>query len=204
MLATDNALACAADLLSHWWSRPAPEELSVWLSAGDMETAVTAQVEGVLSCPALTVAIGDGKGLLQEYERLFVGPGPVPCPPYESYWREDAPIDVRRSLMGPCTTDLRCLYQQLGVDVGPSAGELPDHVAVEWEALVYAIRSGSRPVARSLVVDHLRKWLPRLCRAVGKETGSEFYRRLADRTVGWLGMFETGTGPLNGVDPGPG
>jgi TorA maturation chaperone TorD len=204
MLGTDTAMASAAELLSHWWSRPMPEELAVWLSARDMETDVSTQLEGAPSGSALTAAIGDGQGLLQEYERLFVGPGPVPCPPYESYWREDVPIDVRRSLMGPCTVGLRYLYQQLGIDVLPSAGELPDYVAVEWEALSYALTSGARPVARALVADHLGRWLPRLCRAVSKETEAEFYRRLAARTLDWLGFLETGTGPIDGGSQQPG
>ena len=56
-------------------------------------------------------------GLLDEYERLFVGPGQVPCPPYESFWREDVPVDIRRTLMGPCTAELRGLYQELGLEI---------------------------------------------------------------------------------------
>ena len=126
-------------------------------------------------------------GLLEEYEQLFVGPGQVPCPPYESFWREDVPIDIRRTLMGPCTAELKGLYQQLGLQVSSGSCELPDHVAIELEALAYALSGeATGQVARRLFNEHLGRWLPRLCRAVAKEAESPFYRELAALTLDWL------------------
>ena len=142
--------------------------------------------------------------MLYEHERLFVGPGQVPCPPYESFWRDDVPIDLWHSLMGPCTADLRRLYRELGIDMDQAAGELPDQVAVEFEALAYAL---SRPdcahVAEALVTDHLGQWLPRLCRAVATEAGHPFYAGLAAVTLDWLGQIQRHLTPAAEISPGP-
>jgi putative dimethyl sulfoxide reductase chaperone len=183
----ETALA-AVELLAHWWSRPVPEEVAVWLAAADVEDEVQRRLLGRTGTESLArLACGE---LLVEYERLFVGPGPVPCPPYESFWREDVPIDVRRSLMGPCTADLRRLYGELGLEVVPERGELPDLVSIELEALAYAISCRNEPVAQELFMSHLKKWLPRLSRAVAREAEHTFYRELAQLSLAWVRPLE--------------
>ncbi len=193
----------AADLLAHWWSRPVAAEVKCWLGAAglaaDVRRQLSADPDGELPSSA-----GEVPALLDEYERLFVGPGQVPCPPYESFWRDDVPIDLWHSLMGPCTADVRRLYRDLGIDLDPAAGELPDHVAVEFEALACAL---SRPdgghVAEALVTDHLGRWLPRLCRAVASEAGHPFYGGLAAVTLDWLGHIQRHLAPPAGITPSP-
>lgn len=186
--APDMSIATtAADLLAHWWSRPVAAEVARWASWQPV-AATVATVLGSATSIALPSPTTDDerRALLDEYERLFVGPGAVPCPPYESYWRDDVPIDLRRSLMGPCTEDLHRLYGALGLQIS-AAGELPDHVAVEFEALACALSSpGTLPVAGALLDDHLAKWLPKLCRAVAREAAQPFYRELATVTRAWL------------------
>ncbi len=141
--------------------------------------------------PVRVPGLEDVPALLEEYERLFVGPGQVPCPPYESFWREDVPVDIRRTLMGPCTADLKRAYLDLGLQVSSSSGELPDHVAIELEALAYALSfEETAPVARQLFEEHLAQWLPRLCRAVAHEAEEGFYRDLAVLTLDWLAAIK--------------
>lgn len=182
----DNPTAMAAiDLLAHWWSRPVPQEISLWLEATAMERLVRRQLpdgSGPLMCRPDHLG-----GLLDEYERLFVGPGPVPCPPYESFWRSDVPAYARRSLMGPCTADLLKRYQELGLSLAPRGGELADQVTVELEAIGFALsREGTQGVARSLFSDHLAVWLPLMCHAVVKHAEQSFYRDLAILTLDWI------------------
>ena len=79
---------------------------------------------------------------------------------------------------------------------------MPDHIAVELEALAYALSRETYAPARVLFADHLRRWLPRLCRAVAHETASSpFYRALADTTDAWTGalqsLVETLVGPAH-------
>ncbi|TAM81747.1 MAG: hypothetical protein EPN43_14125 [Jatrophihabitans sp.] len=196
----DAATAAAAvDLLAHWWSRPLPPEVDTWLRVGDLARAVgdACGTPEVLACD-----MGDTHALMQEYERLFVGPGPVPCPPYESYWRNDVPIDLRNGLMGPCTAQLRALYGQLGLQVRADAVELPDMLAIELEALAFAlVRPEAAAVARALFVDHLSVWLPWFCRTVERAAEHRFYRDLAVSTRAWLPPIEH---HVAATAPGPG
>ena len=119
----DGATAVAAlELLAHWWSRPVAQEVATWCGAGDIEAEVRRLMPGgPRPAPLVASRHWELTGLLDEHERLFVGPGPVPCPPYESFWREDVPIDIRRSLMGPCTAELRQLYADAGPGDGPAS-----------------------------------------------------------------------------------
>ncbi len=200
-----ETVAAAGALLAHWWSRPVPAEVGGWLAAAEM----AADVRRVLGDATGT---GDDRmgyspesvpALLVEYERLFVGPGQVPCPPYESFGRDDVPIDLWHSLMGPCTADLRRLYRELGIDIAPAAGELPDHVAVEFEALAFALsRAGGERVAGALVSEHLSRWLPRLCHAVAGEAGHPFYAGLAAVTLDWFRSIERYLAPATEAQPG--
>jgi TorA maturation chaperone TorD len=121
--------------------------------------------------------------LSEEYERLFVGPGRVPCPPYESLWRNDGPPRLQGSLLGPCVPDLESCYAGLGVRLAADAAELPDHVAVELEALALALSDPAwEPVARALVCDHLALWAPAFCARVAEETTVAHFRDLAVET----------------------
>ena len=195
-----GTVIAALDLLAHWWSRPVAEEVSMWLDAVGVEADIRRRISGDAEDRAARLSFGLGEVLvlLDEHERLFIGPGHVPCPPYESFWREDVPVDLRRSLMGPCTADLRRLYGELEIEGTAETGELPDHIAVELEALAYALSfEETYPVARALFFDHVKQWLPGLCRAVAHEAEQAFYRDLGVVTLEWLGYiqryFETAT-----------
>jgi TorA maturation chaperone TorD len=177
----------AIELLAHFWSRPLPEEVAQWTAwaevAATCNQALLPSGSPAAPAPDPTVAAGE---LLDEYERLFVGPGPVPCPPYESYWRMDVSLDVRQSLMGPCVGDLRTIYAAMGIEPAADAGELPDYVASEFEALAYALASGHMAPAKALLDEHLLRWLPRLCREVTRHGEVLFYRDLASLTLAWV------------------
>jgi TorA maturation chaperone TorD len=183
----------ALGLLAHWWSRPLADEVGGWFDAKEIEAEICRMIsgDGEPVTNRLSFGLDEVRALLDEYERLFVGPGHVSCPPYESFWREDVPIDIRRSLIGPCTAELRQLYETLEIEVAPATGEMPDHIAVELEALSYALSfDETAPVARALFFDHVRRWLPRLCRAVVHEAEHPFYGTLGEVTLDWLGYVE--------------
>ena len=105
--------------------------------------------------------------------------------------------------MGPCTADLRRLYGELEIEVAPETGELPDHIAVELEALAYALSfEETSSVAGVIFFDHLRQWLPRLCRAVVHEAEHPFYRDLGALTLDWLGYIHRYVETVVEVRPG--
>ena len=173
-------------LLANWWVRPTPDIMAAWPSHDDVaELASKLSPDGH---PIPTTQPAEADAMLTEYERLFVGPGPVPCPPYESYWRTDVPAYLRHSLMGPCVADLARLYDKLGITVDPAAQELPDHVAVEFEAVGYALSlppDQGVSVAAELL-GHLATWIPAWCQCVNEQTRLPFYRQLAFLTPDWL------------------
>jgi TorA maturation chaperone TorD len=183
-----ETIISAVDLLAHFWSRPLAEEVASWAEARDLEAETDSRISSdPLREPVKVPGPEEVPALLDEYERLFVGPGQVPCPPYESFWREDVPLDTSRTLMGPCTADLKRIYLELGLQVSSRSGEMPDHIAIELEAVAYALSfDETEPVARQLFEEHLAHWLPRLCRAVAHKAEGGFYRDLAVLTLDWL------------------
>jgi putative dimethyl sulfoxide reductase chaperone len=199
--ARTGVLASAFELLSHYWCRPVAEELVLWTAFRDDAEKVRLLLATDQTLRPLEIPTNPDE-LLDEHERLFVGPGQVPCPPYESFWRTDVPVDIRRSLLGPCTSDLKRLYAELGLVLDVSSGELPDHVAVELEAIAYALSSEETlPVARELLFEHLGHFLPRLCRAVVHESEHDFYRALAALTLDWMDSLKALlTSPLTPAD----
>lgn len=187
--------AAAADLLSHWWSRPLYDEVEIWFAYTDLAHQLfgSAPLPDALDEPAVL-------GMLEEYERLFVGPGPVPCPPFESCWRIDVPFDLRRGLLGPCTAELRELYGRLGFELALPGAEFTDCLPVELEGLTVALSDPEEAdVTRSLVVDHLHRWVPQLCDAVRQEARHPFYRDLARATSIWVeSLAEIWVAPVDG------
>jgi TorA maturation chaperone TorD len=189
-----TVVIAAVDLLSHFWTRPVATEMEIWSEAGEIEAETHRLIASDPASEPLRVpsSLEESLELLDEYERLFVGPGQVPCPPYESFWREDVSVDIRRTLMGPCTAELKELYCELGLQVSSLSGELPDHVAVELEAIAYAVLfEETGAVAKRLFDEHLCLFLPRLCRAVSHDALSPFYRGLAALTLDWLAGLRT-------------
>lgn len=161
-------------------------------------TTATAAVDAVLDLAARWQR-PDEADLVQEYERLFVGPGRVPCPPYESLWREDVPARLQGSLLGPCVPDLLACYEGLGVRPVEAAHELPDHIVAELEALALALSHPAyRPVAAALVHDHLARWLPTFCDAVVEHAEGAHYRQLAESTLRYVVDLDNALQPPDG------
>ena len=176
--------APAARLLASWWSRPTAEETERWAAAWPEALELEPERVAALRNAAEEAA---PEALLEEYERLFVGPGRVPCSPYESLWREDVPRRDQGRLMGDVTDDVVRIYKEIGLRVRTDAHELPDHVAIEWEALAYALEQGDDDAARGLARTHLAAWMGPFCAAVATATTEPFYAVLAELTSAWTG-----------------
>jgi len=185
-----SVAAQAAALLSGWWSRPLAAELAAW-DASWPAAAEVAEALGLDAAPLEELAACSSgvteEELLDEYERLFVGPGRTPCPPYESLWRDGGPRLEQGRLMGAASTAVADLYRRLGLDV--AVHELPDHVAIELEALGVALRAegaAAEEVQAALLHEHLLSWLQALCAAVEREAQQPFYAALARVTTAWV------------------
>lgn len=182
---TDGAarLAPAARFLAAWWSRPTAEEIDRW--AASWPQASELEPDGVAALEDAMHA-SEPDTLLEEYERLLVGPGRVPCAPYESLWRDDVPRREQGRLMGDVAEDVARIYREIGLHVRADAHELPDHIAVEWEALAYALEQGADEAADELARAHLAVWIGPFCTAVATATHEPFYAALAEVTSAWI------------------
>jgi TorA maturation chaperone TorD len=188
MIATTELTGQAAALLSRWWSRPTEENRVEWGELWGLAATVAA---GLGQDPNPIEDLGhaardaDVLALLDEYERLFVGPGAAPCLPYESLWGAARPRRDAGSVMGPAAIAVADLYGVIGLSVRPEAHELPDHLMLEWEAVSAAIARGATEAAGELLDTHLARWMPAFCECVAAETTLPFYRALATITRDW-------------------
>src|SRR3972149_3434824 len=109
------------------------------------------------------------KTLTVEYTRLFTNAIPtVPCPPYESVYREDV-------IMGDSTLCVLECYNKAGLKVVEKFHDLPDHVAVELEFLYYLTEYGYGDEHDSFIEEHFSKWIPKFCEDVEKNDRTGFY-----------------------------
>ncbi len=201
-----------ASVLSAWWTRPDPQTLALWgrpAYARQARAAWKAEM-GEAGLPRIKELLSnlqaEQNGLALEYERLFVGPAAVPCPPYEVMWRTDRPPQERGTVMGQSTDEVKELYSQLGLRLRPEEVELPDHIAIELEAFAYA--STVRPDVAESLLGRLRIWLPGFCHSVMTNSRLEFYRLLAGATLEYFSRANGSTGcsgtPLSGAKGGAG
>ena len=140
----------------------------------------------------LDITVPDPEKLEIEYNRLFVGPGHVPCPPYESVYRKDRPLMERGLVMGPSTIDVQKRYAKAGLEKSRDFKDLPDHIAVELEFMKYlCIREAEegpekwRIMQAEFLKYHIKPWYMEFLDCV-KRHGSGFYAILADELEKFL------------------
>lgn len=113
-----------------------------------------------------------------EFNRLFVGPGALVAPPYESVY-----LSPEQVLMQAETLAVRHFYRSFGKELAPDRHEPDDHLAFELE--FYAYLHTIRPQGRRLQAmqrfhtEHLERWVPACCDRIIAGTRSPFYRSLA-------------------------
>ncbi len=186
------AASAAAAALAAFWGEPEMKALRLWRSQAlqdDLALVADALGRGEEVLPSLREALAAPRRVLaEEYERLFVGPGTVPCPPYEALWRKDRPKLEEGTVVGAVTGRVADLYDDIGVRMRKELRELPDHVSAEWEAVAYGLQAGEPQSAAAceLLGEHLAVWLPPLCAKVREAAKLPFYERVASLTDSWL------------------
>lgn len=175
-------------LLSDWWARPDVARASGWanrsFSAEARLLVGACNAEAVSTLDRMLNAFATERNdLAHEYERLFVGPAAVPCPPYEAVWRTDRPANELRTVIGPSTEDVKRLYEQIGLRLRADQAELADHIGIELEALAYASGVAQNSEVSDQIEARLGNWLPVFCASVLQNSSLEFYRALSQLTL---------------------
>ena len=123
-----------------------------------------------------------------EYNRLFVGPNKLPCPPYESVYRTDREGGEMGTLMGPSAWDVKNRYAEAGLEISGGFNDYPDHVAVELEFMHFLCSKESfekekreewQRREKEFLELHIRFWAQVFSEKVLKSTDSPFYRTAA-------------------------
>ena len=108
-----------------------------------------------------------GERALPEYafNRIFVGPGHVPAPPYASVYLDAEPL-----LMGRAAVSMRDLFRSMGLAVREEDNLPEDHLACELEAWLVlrslasaddgALRRSADEALLWLLDGHMQIWIP--------------------------------------------
>jgi len=133
-----------------------------------------------------------------EYNRLFVGPNALPCPPYESVYRRDRAAPDIGMLMGPSVLDVKKRYGEAGLQIAQNFSDLPDHVSVEMEFMSFLCSKEADALTRQEVETiwrrrqaefwraHLNPWIVQFSQTVLSNSRSIFYRSAANFLKDWI------------------
>lgn len=130
--------------------------------------------------------------LRDDYNRLFVGPGPLLAPPWESVYRSK-----ERLLFGEHTLAVRAFYHSYGLKAVKQEQEPEDHIALELEFAGWLCQQAADAPGpeeargfvdghREFLVRHMLEWVPAFGEAVREGSSTVFYHRLTVLTQAWL------------------
>ncbi len=133
--------------------------------------------------------------LVWDYTRLFVGPGPVLAPPWESVY-----LSREHLLFDEQTLQVRQMYAQFGLQAPKLNSEPDDHLGLELAFMVHLCSLGltaaqmgdtegvqaSLRYQRDFLAGHLLRWAPECCKRVMQNANTDFYRGAAHLTLGTL------------------
>lgn len=140
------------------------------------------------------------KELKTEYNRLFVGPGHVLAPPYESIYKTKNEDNKLGIVMGDSTIEVKDFYRSVGLDISEDFKDLPDHITLELHFMGHLCdleiektkEASEEELAdvRKKQIDfletHLGSWIKDFSKAVSTATNSAFYRIIAELTENWI------------------
>jgi TorA maturation chaperone TorD len=117
----------------------------------------------------------------QEFQRLFIGPGPIAAPPWESYYRSSEQL-----LFEEWTYQIRKVYHRFGLQYFKENNEPDDHLLLELEFMIYlsdlCLQETKDDRIEKLLAtqisfleEHLGIWIPSFCEKVIENTSSQLY-----------------------------
>jgi putative dimethyl sulfoxide reductase chaperone len=143
--------------------------------------------------------------LRDDYTSLFVGPGKIIAPPWES-----AQVDNERQLFQEETLDVRNWYRRFGLESERLYSEPDDHIGLELAFLAHVAQlalaaqaENDRPrvadllaAERAFLLEHPLRWAPAWCAQVTQHARTGFYRGLALVTNGVLSELAAALAPV--------
>jgi TorA maturation chaperone TorD len=117
----------------------------------------------------------------EEYQRLFIGPGPLAAPPWESYYRSREQL-----LFDEWNYRIREQYHQYGIQNINENNEPDDHLLLELEFMIFLAELCLQETKIDRILElissqiyllekHLTIWVPYFCKRVIESTKSQLY-----------------------------
>jgi TorA maturation chaperone TorD len=133
--------------------------------------------------------------LRRDYLVLFIGPGRVKAPPWESVYRSREHIMFERQ-----TLEVRAFYAAFGLQAPKLNVEPDDHFGLELQFLAYLFSRGAEALssqqpdeatqalhgAQAFLQEHILHWADEFLGRVAHHALSDYYRGIAYLTAGAL------------------
>jgi len=144
-------------------------------------------LSAVISSPTANLLVSD---LMPEFNRLFIGPFPVPL--YESVYRSESGLVMQEETMA-----VRKKYMEAGLVVNPTESFPDDHIGTELEFIFYLCQKAAQAEdgeAREVLLrmqqnffkEHLVVWVSPLCDRLFQEAQSPYFKGVAKMTKGFV------------------
>lgn len=135
------------------------------------------------------------EALQHDYRKLFIGPGHLLAPPWESVYTSPDHL-----LFDAQTLQVRYEYQRFGMPIPKLHNEPEDHLGLELRFIVHLCGIGMDAIEQeqpevldtalteisSFLNKHLLKWAPQCLNFVIEKSKSDYYRGCAHLTLGCL------------------
>ena len=172
------------DLLRHFYLSPPTQKLLNSLKQLSSENEDINKYLNLLKC----VSSSDLTELEAEFTRLFIGPGKIPAPPYESYY-----TSRKKLLMQESTIAVRRKYLKAGLIMKRLYSIPDDHLVSEFEFMYYLCnksyeefigRKNEKSVnflqmQEEFLEQHLSIWIPDFCESIINSTNNDFFKGMA-------------------------
>ena len=133
--------------------------------------------------------------LQRDYTRLFIGPGKLPAPPWESSYRNKDKLLFQEE-----TRQVRMAYLKYALLSSLFQQEADDHVGLECDFMYQLAavtrekaQTGDRAALREVLQDqadflgqHLLPWIPAFAANVVSHAGTEFYQGMGEILRGFV------------------
>ncbi|MBT2699255.1 molecular chaperone TorD family protein [Bacillus sp. ISL-40] len=117
----------------------------------------------------------------EEYQRLFIGPGQLVAPPWESYYRSREQL-----LFEEWNYQIREQYHLFGLQYKNENNEPDDHLLLELEFMLFLADLSLQETMTDRIVElisrqihflekHLTIWVPYFCKRIIEHTNSQLY-----------------------------
>jgi TorA maturation chaperone TorD len=146
---------------------------------------------------SLRLAAGDdilAESVVNDYQQLFLGPGHIVAPPWESVHRSE-----ERVLFDVTTLEVREAYRQMGFAIANSS-EPDDHIGLELLFIAILLEKAAagnctaRQAKDAFLRQHILQWVPDFCTHVAEHAATDLYRGVALLTQGVI-EADKGTTP---------